>query len=391
MTDMTVSRAATAARIVRSASVEVTTPGAARVLAERLGPDLEAVILFAAPACDLDALFRGAEAHMGGARLIGCSTAGEIDETGYAEGRILAIGLPRSHFRTRAVPLASPAELPPEQLMRDMLETRNALAREAPDWRHEFAFLLIDGLSQQEDRMAAAVAATLGSVPLFGGSAGDMERFGSTRVFAGGAASPGGAALLLVRSACPVRVFKSDHFQPTERRMVITGTDPERRRVTSINGAPAAEELARIIGIAPAALDRRFLAAHPLVVRIAGEHHVRSISHVGAAGELHFFSAIGTGLVLSLAASTDMAGHLRSVLDGLAEPRAPDFILGCDCLLRRLEAREKQQSATLSALMRSHRLQGFSTYGEQLGAMHVNQTLTGVAIYPPADPAGEAP
>jgi len=32
---------------------------------------------------------------------------------------------------------------------------------------------------------------------------------------------------------------------------------------------------------------------------------------------------------------------------------------------------------------------GFSTYGEQLNSMHVNQTLTGVAFYPP-DPLNDA-
>jgi hypothetical protein len=26
---------------------------------------------------------------------------------------------------------------------------------------------------------------------------------------------------------------------------------------------------------------------------------------------------------------------------------------------------------------------GFSTYGEQVNSMHVNQTMTGVALYPP--------
>jgi hypothetical protein len=26
---------------------------------------------------------------------------------------------------------------------------------------------------------------------------------------------------------------------------------------------------------------------------------------------------------------------------------------------------------------------GFSTYGEQINGLHVNQTMTGVAIYPP--------
>jgi hypothetical protein len=30
-----------------------------------------------------------------------------------------------------------------------------------------------------------------------------------------------------------------------------------------------------------------------------------------------------------------------------------------------------------------HNVRGFSTYGEQIGSIHVNQTFTGVAIYPP--------
>jgi hypothetical protein len=33
--------------------------------------------------------------------------------------------------------------------------------------------------------------------------------------------------------------------------------------------------------------------------------------------------------------------------------------------------------------LQRHRVLGFSTYGEQLNSMHVNQTMTGVAIYPP--------
>jgi hypothetical protein len=30
---------------------------------------------------------------------------------------------------------------------------------------------------------------------------------------------------------------------------------------------------------------------------------------------------------------------------------------------------------------------GFSTYGEQIGALHVNHTMTGVAIYAPEEDA----
>ena len=53
------------------------------------------------------------------------------------------------------------------------------------------------------------------------------------------------------------------------------------------------------------------------------------------------------------------------------------------CILRRIEAQENQRFGAVSALLKRHGVVGFSTYGEQLNSMHVNQTMTGVAIYPP--------
>jgi hypothetical protein len=37
----------------------------------------------------------------------------------------------------------------------------------------------------------------------------------------------------------------------------------------------------------------------------------------------------------------------------------------------------------VSELLRRHEVVGFSTYGEQRGPLHVNHTMTGMAIYPP--------
>lgn len=96
-----------------------------------------------------------------------------------------------------------------------------------------------------------------------------------------------------------------------------------------------------------------------------------------------FFSAIDEGLVLSLADTHDLAEHLNDTLQSLSERAHPDVIVACDCILRRLEAEEKQKSLELNQLMKAHKLVGFSTYGEQFQSMHINQTLTGVAIYPP--------
>ena len=82
-----------------------------------------------------------------------------------------------------------------------------------------------------------------------------------------------------------------------------------------------------------------------------------------------------------------MVDHLSAELDRLAETVPPSAILACDCLLRRIEAQDRQMFGRISDILRSHRVVGFSTYGEQMGAMHVNQTMTGVAIYPPPDAA----
>ncbi|MFN6978088.1 MAG: FIST N-terminal domain-containing protein, partial [Gemmobacter sp.] len=231
----------------------------------------------------------------------------------------------------------------------------------------------------REDALAAALAGGLGPVPLFGGSAGDGTRFRQTRVLAGGAARGNAAVVALVRTACPVRVFNLDHLVPTETRMVVTRADPARRIVQAINAEPAAREYARLAGKDPAQLTPFTFAAHPVVVRIGGQHHVRAIREV-AGDDLIFYSAIGEGLVLTLARPQDMAAHLARALGALDGPAA---ILACDCILRRMEAEENQQTQAISALLRRHRVTGFSTYGEQRNAMHVNQTLTGVALYPP--------
>jgi hypothetical protein len=183
-----------------------------------------------------------------------------------------------------------------------------------------------------------------------------------------------------------LRVFKFDHLRPTGTRMVVTEADPARRVVRRINAEPAAQEYARLLGKDPGQLTPFIFAAHPVVVRVGGQHHVRAIRQVEPNGDLIFYSAIDEGLVLTLAEPQDMAAHLEAELSGLARGGAPAAILACDCILRRMEAQERQVSGALSEILRRHNVVGFSTYGEQLGAMHVNQTLTGVAFYPPARP-----
>jgi hypothetical protein len=57
-----------------------------------------------------------------------------------------------------------------------------------------------------------------------------------------------------------------------------------------------------------------------------------------------------------------------------------DMILGFDCVLRRLDARNRQVYREISELYRTKKVIGFGTYGEQYRSMHLNQTFTGIAF-----------
>lgn len=373
---------ADAAALMPRAHVEARDPQALAKLAQALGPGpFAAVILFVSPLADRPALEAGLPAAFPGVTVIGCTTAGEISPDGYAEGEIVAVGLPAAAFAVECLGIDL-ATLNGQELIGRLIRARSGLARRHGAWEDEFAFLMVDGLSIREDELTAALGPGLGPVPLFGGSAGDGTRFGATFVLQDGQFRQGWAVLMLVRTACKVRVFSLNHLVPTDRRMVVTGADPARRVVHQINAEPAAQEYARLLGKDPGQLTTFTFAAHPVVVRIGGSHHVRAIQQMASNGDLVFFSAIDEGLVLTLAEPLDMAEHLEAALSGLSVEERP-AILACDCILRRIAAEENQRYGAVSALLKAHGVVGFSTYGEQLNSMHVNQTMTGVAIYPP--------
>lgn len=358
-----------------------------REIAEAIGSrDLSQVFVFASPEADFPSLVSELTGGLAGVPVVACTTAGELTRAGYAEGRVQVVGLAAGQFAARHILIEDLTRLDAGALWDRVIQARLALAADAPDLPHGFAMLVIDGLSRREDDVVAALAPALGPLPLFGGSAADGRSFARTAIAFDGVAMAEAAVLTLIASRAPVRVFSIDNLSPGDTRMVVTAADPERRLVTELNGAPAAPEYARLTGVDVDALDPRVFAAHPVAVRVGGQHHVRAIQRVGPDGSLVFFSAIDAGMVLSVAETAPMAAHLDRALSNLSGTGpAPEAILACDCILRRIEAESTQATEAVSEVLRRHNVTGFSTYGEQIGPIHVNQTMTGVAIFPPDD------
>jgi hypothetical protein len=151
--------------------------------------------------------------------------------------------------------------------------------------------------------------------------------------------------------------------------------------VYEINGEPAARAYARALGVAEDELCSRHFACQPLMLDLGEQLLPRAIRARQADGSLQLACAIEEGLVVSIAESRDPLGTLQRALDEVEQRvPAPEALLVFDCVLRRMELEQRGLIGEVGQLLARHGAVGFSGYGEQLGPLHTNHTLTGIAV-----------
>ncbi len=342
------------------------------------------IVYFAADAYSPDELAQSLRAKFPAPTVVaGCTTAGEIGPEGYADGSVVALGFSATDFSAAATLITGLKSFDLGECQRRVENTlqRITLQKKALGFSNTLGLLLIDGLSLREEPLGRAVQLVLGEIPLVGGSAGDSLKFQKTSVFLDGESLSDAAVLVLISTDLPFRIVKTQHFERTEGRMVVTAARPAERVVSEINGYPAALEYARIVGLPVENLNPMAFAAYPVVVRIGGSEYVRSIQKVNPDHSLSFYCAIDEGIVLSRAQGLDALANLEEMLAAVAsEIGEPQAVLACDCILRNLEFRQKGLTGIISTALKKHHVVGFSTFGELHRGIHVNQTFTGVAF-----------
>ncbi|MFC3625097.1 nitric oxide-sensing protein NosP [Vogesella amnigena] len=346
-------------------------------------PDCSLVLLFVAPDYQLDKLAPALARRFGDVPVVGCTTAGEISPDGYRCHSIVGASFAAPDFFSVIKRIDTLPDFDLSDALGTVMAARYALGQKCgfPLERRTFALLLVDGLSAREEQLAGRLARALGDIPICGGSAGDNMRFERTHVLVDGEFVSDSAVLVLVATRHPFEVFKSEHTVRSGERLVVTEADSERRLVTEINAEPAAAEYARMLGVSPEKLSPLSFAAHPLVLNVGGVPYVRSIQRINPDLSLSFFCAVDEGIVLSGTRAVDIVDNLANTFREL-RGRLGQFqiVLGFDCILRTLPLMHSDAIARLSGLLAANAVVGFSTYGEQYQAMHVNQTFTGIAI-----------
>jgi hypothetical protein len=345
-------------------------------------PDMTLVAFFCSADYDLEVLAQEMARLFVGVDVVGCTTAGEIGPQGGSEHSLVGVSFGSSNFATASGGIDHLHEFDDDEaaaLAQGLMQRLERVAAATAD--NTFGVLLIDGLSVREEPLTRALQQALGHIPLVGGSAGDGLRFATSYVYYDGAFHTDAAVLVLVSTSLPFETMKIQHFVPTDDRLVVTKADAERRIVTEIDGEPASQAYARLAGVDIDILDPLRFAAQPMVVMIGGTNYVRSIQKANPDGSLTFFCAIEEGVVLRAAIGVDL---LESLNRGFAELHEkigdPQLIIAFDCILRKLETVQCAINDRVSEVYQRNNVVGFNSYGEQYHGVHVNQTLTGIAI-----------
>lgn len=341
-------------------------------------------VLFFSSTYDRETLTAELNSRSEGATVIGCTTAGEIGLKGYQNNSISGFSLSKDEFTVSTVTLTNLKDLSVEQareaatsLMKDMRSQSIE-----PSAKNCFALLLVDGLSVSEEPLTYKLQEALNEIPLIGGSAGDALEFKDTFVFSKNACSTDTAVIALIYTTRPFEIIKEQTIHPTDTRVVITEADPKNRIIKEINGEPAAEEYADLLDLdGPEDLNMDILSNNPLMLQLGDSWYIRSPHTVNKDNSLSLFCAVEEGLVLAIGKHSDLTTSLRETLTKSREKLGDmKLLIACDCIQRRLKLEATKKMADTSEVMSEFNAIGFSTYGEQYGTVHVNQTLAAIAI-----------
>ncbi|AFS38607.1 nitric oxide-sensing protein NosP [Alteromonas macleodii] len=352
------------------------------ILANVKCDEIELLLFHTSTLFELDTVAKEISARFPHVNIVGCTSAGEFNKNGYGTEKLLAVAFLKNEFSIATALVPNLGEVNFDEAHDIASGLRRALqGRERRyDTEQHFVISVLDGLTRHEEHFLETFATAFGNIPHLGGSAGDDLKLEATYVFYNGEFHRDAAVLLLVGTGKPFTVFSIDHINSPVSKLVVTHADPESRTVYEINGEPAAQYYASLLGMKAEDLTPDVFSMFPLAVMVGGKYFIRSIQKVDlATNAITFYCAVDIGIILTFVQLGDCIEALESKLDKLrAQLGEPEFVYACDCFLRRLEIQQGKNDHEIRRLQQRYNVAGFNAYGEHIHSVHLNQTFTGV-------------
>jgi hypothetical protein len=238
----------------------------------------------------------------------------------------------------------------------------------------------LEGATGREEKINEALGNVAPLLQFVGGSAGDRIQFKQTWVYAKGQLHHNACALLVMQPVRPFAILKTCHFVATPMEVTITKADPDKRLVHEIDGRPAVERYAALVGVKVEELSFPDFLANPLGLMIDGEPWLRSV--VRANGSSLFFAcSMLEGMTLNLMRPLDIVENAAHAFKQATAPLGvpPRAAILFNCAYRMIEVQIKGVAPAYHAALSSIPHAGLHSNGESyLG--HINQTLTGIVF-----------
>jgi len=365
---------------------------AAEALCSQLGstkPKL--VVMFASRDRDQRALNVAVRERLpSGTRLIGATTGGEIDRDGVHDGTVvlaalsgdLEVGLGMGH--NMSVDAAAAGETAIRTAARELGARADDLGT-----RKFGALVIDDGFRYRKEELLLGVMSMNQALTAVGGGASDSEpdvAKQSAELHVDGEVSTDAAIVALFRTDAPWAALRSHWYAPTGQTLRITKIDNTAKRALEIDGKPAAQRYADLLGVGVNDLEfgtPNGFAVRPTALRVGREYFIRAPWKPLEDGSILFANMLEEGSELELVKITDIVDSTKRFFEQelpsrVASPRAA---LLFHCSGRKWFAQSTGKYPALGDTFKAAPpCIGMNVHFEIYCGFHINTTLTSLVF-----------
>jgi hypothetical protein len=336
-----------------------------------LGRPPQALMVFAAPSYDHQALLAELSAACPDALIVGASSAGEFMNHRRGEGLICALGLSGDDVRF-GLASASGIKGDPAAAARQIASRFSGLTDQ--NFPHKSALVMTDALAGHADVLVDELTlATGGQYQFFGGGAGDNAQFQRTSVFCGREVLNGAAVALEILTEKPIGIGVRHGWAPASAPLRVTEVDG--MRLVSLNGLPAAEAFEAHARSTGQKLDRGdpipFFLHNILGIETGSSYRLRVPLAILEDGSVLCAAEVPTGSVIyvmraSAASAVEAADAATQAAIAALGDHKPQAALFFDCVATRLRMGEGfgDEVATVRERLQGADLLGCNTHGQ---------------------------
>lgn len=348
--------------------------------------EYDAVVFFASTSYDFVELSKEMKNVFTHAEVVGSSTFGEISPKGFTKRTLLVTALSCRKTRFSGVLIEDINKFP--IIDKSKIEAAAAkcgiVINSKTSHKDAFALAFIDGISYAEETFLSLFYAIIKNDDfiLAGGSAADDWQFKQAYVSYNGVTAFHGAVILFVKTSCPFDIRTVSPFTVTGKRMTITKADVSNRLIHEIDGKNAKRAYCEALEI-PESRAESVMGAHPIGRVFSGKIFGSSVVGFTPSGAINVYTRVLPNTVIDI---LQPGNTTKIAADCFAEVRKkiPNpgcvFIINCTLCTTTFEKLNLcgQMADTYKSAFPV--FCGFSSYGEQIGNLNVNQTIISIVI-----------